>query len=243
MAAVLDCGPGSVASHRTAAALWGLPNFRLDSLDVIRPRLRDAPRRCSLARVHEPRLLRPHHCTVVDGIPVTTPARTLFDLAGIVHPRRVERAVDNALAQSPALLPRLHAMLPELAQRGRTGITAMREILADRPVGAYIAPASGLERRVIELLADVGIETRRQVDVGGDDWIGRTDLLVVGTRLVIEVDSVRYHTSRLDRERDAARDAAMAAAGYDVLRVSEEDVWTAPQTVVRRVLAALKQAA
>lgn len=243
MAAVLDAILGSVASHRTAAALWGLPNFRLLSLDVTQPRSRDGTRPPALGTLHEPRLLRPHHCTVLDGIPVTTPARTLFDLAGIVHPRRVERAVDNALAQSPALLPRLHAMLPELAQRGRTGITAMRQILADRPVGSYIAPASGLERRVIELLAEAGVQVRRQVDVGGDDWIGRTDLLVVGTRLVIEVDSVRYHTSRLDRERDAARDAAMAAAGYDVLRVAEEDVWTAPHTVVQRVLAALKQAA
>jgi hypothetical protein len=154
MAAVLDCGEGSVASHRTAAALWGLHGFRLDALDVIRPRTRDAARRCSLATVHEPRLLLLHHCTVLDGIPVTTPARTLFDLAGIAHPGRVERAVDNALSRSPALLPRLHAMLPEMAQRGRTGITLMREILAARPAG-YIAPASGLESRVIAA-QDVG---------------------------------------------------------------------------------------
>ncbi|HEX2040012.1 MAG TPA: DUF559 domain-containing protein [Acidimicrobiales bacterium] len=242
MAAVLDAVPGSVASHRTAAALWGLPGFRLGSLDVTQPRSRDGMRPPALGTLHEPRLLRPHHCTVLDGIPVTTPARTLFDLAGIEHPGKVERAVDNALTRSPALLPRLHSMLEELARRGRPGIRAMRRMLAERPAG-YIAPASGLESRVIRLLAEVGIEVRRQVDVGGDDWIGRTDLLVVGTRLVVEVDSVRHHTSRLDRERDAARDAAMAAAGLTVVRVSEEDVWTAPQQVVRRVQAVLRRAA
>jgi very-short-patch-repair endonuclease len=100
-----------------------------------------------------------------------------------------------------------------------------------------------LESRVTKLLAEAGIEARRQVDVGGDDWIGRTDLLVVDTNLVIEVDSARHHTSRLDRERDAARDAAMAAVGFEVLRVTEEAVWTAPHTVVSRVLAALRRAA
>ena len=242
MASVLDAVPGSVASHRTAATLWRLPGFRFQHLDVTQPRGHDERRRCALGTLHEPRLLRPHHCTVLDGIPVTTPARTLFDLAGIEHPAKVERAVDDALSRSPALLPRLHTMLDELARRGRPGIRAMRRILADRPPG-YIAPASGLERRVIQVLADAGIATRRQVDVGGDDWLGRTDLLVVGTNLVIEVDSVRHHTSRLDRERDAARDAAMAAAGFTVLRVAEEDVWTAPQAVVREVKAALRSAA
>lgn len=242
MAAVLDGAPGSVASHRTAAALWRLSGFRLDNLDVTQPRSRQAMRPPALGTLHEPRLLRPHHCTVLDGIPVTTPARTLFDLAGIEHAAKVERAVDNALARSPALLPRLHAMLDELAQRGRPGIRAMRRILADRPAG-YIAPESGLERRVIQILADAGIPTRRQVDLGGDDWIGRTDLLITGSNLVIEVDSVRHHTSRLDRERDAARDAAMAAAGFTVLRIAEEDVWTAPHTVVQQVIGALRRAA
>lgn len=239
MAAVLDAVPGSVASHHTAAALWGLPGFRLDALDVTQARSRDATRPPPLGRLHEPRLLRPHHCTVIEGIPVTTPARTLFDLAGVVHPQRLERAVDNALAQNSALLPRLHAMLRELAKRGRTGITAMREILAARPLG-YVGPASGLESRAIRILADAGIETRCQVDVGGMDWLGRVDLEVPGTDLVIEVDSVRYHTSLLDRQRDAARDAAMAAAGRRVVRLTEEDVWTAPHKVVQQVLAALR---
>jgi very-short-patch-repair endonuclease len=54
---------------------------------------------------------------------------------------------------------------------------------------------------------------------------------------------VRYHTSLLDRQRDAARDTAIAEAGYRVLRITEEDVWTAPHKVVQQVLAALRQAA
>lgn len=235
MAAVLDAGDGAVASHRTAAALWRLPSFNLYDRDVSRLHGADH-RRPAFGRLHHPRSLPAHHVTVVEGMPVTTPARTLFDLAGVLHPYRTARAVDNALAQSPALLRALHRMLPELAERGRNGITAMREILADRPL-SYIAPASGLESRAIQVLEEAGIHVRRQVDLGGDDWIGRVDLLVEGTNLVIEVDSARYHTSMLDRERDSQRDAALHTAGYDVLRVTAEEVWSAPETVIRKVLA------
>lgn len=241
MAGVLDAGEGAVASHRTAAALWRLPGFDLARPEVSRLHGGDNEQ-IELAKLHHPRLLPAHHCTVVDGIPVTTPARTLFDLAGVLPPARTERALDNALAMSPALLPVLHRMLPELAQRGRTGIRLMRELLADRPVG-YIAPASGLEARVAKLLDEVGIRTRRQVDVGGDDWIGRVDLLVVGTKLIVEVDSHRFHTAHLDRERDAQRDAVLRAAGYDLVRVTEEEAWHRPSEVTRKVQLARRRAA
>ena len=234
MAAVLDAGPLTVASHRTAAGLWRLPGFGLLDCDVSRLHGLDHEP-IELARVHHPRLLPHHHTTVVEGIPVTTPARTLFDLAGILPPARTERAVDNALAMSPGLLPVLHRMLPELAQRGRTGITVMRAILADRPHG-YIAPASGLEARVVRLLQEAGIRTRRQVDLGGADWIGRVDLVVDGTNIVVEVDSARYHSSRLDRQRDAERDAALGQLGYEVVRITDEEAWYRPDEVVRRVL-------
>jgi very-short-patch-repair endonuclease len=241
MAAVLDAGPGAVASHRTAAALWRLPGFDLSHRDVSRLHGGDHEP-SSLSTLHHPRLLPAHHMTVLAGIPVTTPGRTLFDLAAILPPARTERAVDNALAASPALLNVLHRLLPELAQRGRTGIRTMRAILADRPAG-YIAPASGLEARVVRLLADAGIRTRRQVDLGGDDWIGRVDLVVEGARLVIEVDSARFHASRLDRARDTTRDAALRKTGREVVRVTEEEAWHAPGEVIRKVRSALRHAA
>jgi len=241
MAAVLDAGIGAAASRRTAAALWGLPGFDLDRPEVTRP-YGVEQFRPTLGRLHRTRLLPPHHVTTVEGIPVTTVPRTLFDLAGVLHPGKTERTLDNALAMSPTLLPALHRMLPELAERGRTGITLMRERLADRPAG-YIAPASGLEARFVHLLEEAGIPTRRQVDLGGDGWIGRVDLQIPGTNLVVEVDSARFHTSRLDRERDARRDAELRAAGYEVVRVTEEEVWYAPSVAVRRVLTAYRRAA
>src|SRR4051794_23160785 len=79
MAAVLDGGAGAVASHSAAAWLWRVPGFGLRTIDVTRPRRRSR-RPSTLAVLHEPRLLPEHHCTVVDGIPVTTPERTLCDI-------------------------------------------------------------------------------------------------------------------------------------------------------------------
>lgn len=242
MAAVLDAGRHAAASHRSAAALWRLPGFRLDAFDVVWRHDGDH-HRVSLGRLHTSRLLPTTTSRRSTAFPSPRrPARTLFDLAGILDPRRTERAVDNALAKSPALLGAVHRTLPVLAERGRTGITVMRAILDARPAG-YIAPASGVEARVIGLLDEAGIATRRQVDIGGDDWIGRVDLLVVGTRLVIEVDSARFHTSKLDRERDARRDVELRTAGYDVLHIAEGEAWHQPTEMVRRVLAAVRCAA
>ena len=94
---------------------------------------------------------------------------------------------------------------------------------------------------MIQLLDEAGIRVRRQVDLGGDDWIGRVDLLVEGTNVVIEIDSARFHTSLLDQERDAQRDAALAAIGLHVVRVTAHQAWNAPTEVVREVRAALRR--
>ncbi|MBW3668901.1 MAG: hypothetical protein KY443_06775 [Actinobacteria bacterium] len=239
MAAVLDAGADAVASHEAAAVLWELPGFSPGSLDVTRPRT-TARMRPALGEVHESRRLPESHRTVVRGIPVSTVARTLFDLAGApgMPEARVERAVDNALARSPALLRRLHIMLRELAVRGRPGIALMRELLDERPAN-YIAPASGLEARAIRLLADAGIATDRQVDVGDRDWVGRVDLRVTGTNVVIEIDSALHHTAHSDRLRDADRDASPAAAGLVVVRATDDDVFHRPWVLEQRVRRAL----
>ncbi|MGI9119141.1 MAG: hypothetical protein ACR2G7_03250 [Acidimicrobiales bacterium] len=97
MAAVLDAGGGAVVSRLAAAHLWGLPGFEPGPVDVTRARRR-ARRPSSLANLHEPRYLPEHHRREVEGVPVTTVARTVFDLAGCVYPKRAERALDNALS-------------------------------------------------------------------------------------------------------------------------------------------------
>lgn len=241
LAAVLDAGPGAVASHVTAAALWQLPGFAAGAIHISRPH-DHTHRRSDLATVHLPRLLAPHHSQVLDGVPVTTVARTVFDLAGCLHPQRSERALDNALARHSVQLEDLRRITVELQQRGRPGSALMRAWLAARRAG-YIPPASGLEARFLALVAAAGIELPEgQVDLGGEAWIGRVDHFFRNQDLVVEVDSERHHSSQLDRASDTRRDEALRAAGYRVLRVGERELAEAPAEVISRLRAALKGA-
>lgn len=145
-----------------------------------------------LGTVPEPRLLPTHHCGVLDGIPVTSAARTVFDLAGCLHPSRVERALDNALARKLVTLEALRGVAIELLEHGRTGSALMRCLLDDRGVG-YIPPASGLEERFFAVLVAAGVDPPgRQADLGGDAWEGRVDFYYRRQRLVIEIDNNRH---------------------------------------------------
>lgn len=237
--AVLDAGSGALISHVTAASLWALPGFPQGRIHLSREQ-RHTHRSSRLAAVHHPRLLLQHHGTVLDGVPVTTVARTLFDLAGCVHPQRAERALDNALTRGYVTLDTLRRVTIELLERGRVGSSLMRSLLAERG-GGYIPPASGLEAQFLALVNAAGLELPEgQVDVGGETWIARVDFLYRHLRLVIEIDSDLHHSSKLDRESDARRDAALEAAGFWVMRFTEHQLRENPDEVVASVRTALE---
>ncbi|MGH9166310.1 MAG: endonuclease domain-containing protein [Acidimicrobiia bacterium] len=172
---------------------------------------------------------------MLDGVPIASPALVLFQLAGQVHPLRVARACDNAWAMGLVSGRGLHALLDQLAEHGRNGITVMREILAERPPG-YVPPASGLERRFARILEEAGEEPmRRQVDVGGEAWVGRVDFADPSLPLLVEINSERYHSALLDRQADQARYEALRAAGFTVLVFWDTEVWHEPHRVVLEV--------
>lgn len=238
LAAVLDAGPGSALSHTSALAWWRVPGFVLDELHVTHAR--DGvhrPRRLA-DHIHDKVLLPEHHVRVLERIPVVTPSRALFDLAGLrgVHPRQVERAVDNAWKMGLVSGKTLHAMLREMGKRGRPGIGVMREILVARGPD-YVPPASGLEHRVIEILEEhEQAPLRRQVDTGDEDgWIGRIDFADAQLPFRLEVQSERFHSSLLDQQADAERIARLEAAGFVVATVTDIDVWHRPRRVVEVV--------
>lgn len=142
MVAVLDAGHDAVVSDTSAAALWGLPGFGYGAVHLSRQQGRSGRRPLGGARLHRPRLLPPTHVTRRDLVPVTTLARTLFDLAAVEHPARVARLVDTVVARAPSVLATLHDMLHELGARGREGVASMREVLAERPPGSVPRPAA-----------------------------------------------------------------------------------------------------
>lgn len=236
MAATLDAGAGSAVSHAAAAALWGLPGFAPGAVDVTRAVGLDA-HPSTLAALHRTCCLPPAHVRLFQHIPVTSPARTIFDLAGVIHPKRAERALDNALGRRLTTVPALRQVTEELARPGRPGSALMRRLLAERAL-SYRAPESNLEARFESILEDAGIAVPlRQRDVGGHEWVGRADYLDPGRKVVVEIDSDLHHTSMLDDDADTSRDAALTEAGYKVVRIPEHDLWHRPDEVVRRFLA------
>ncbi|HEX2274292.1 MAG TPA: type IV toxin-antitoxin system AbiEi family antitoxin domain-containing protein [Acidimicrobiales bacterium] len=241
VAAVFSAGPGSVASHRSAAALWGLPGFDPGPLEVLRPRHTD--HRCSMGRVHETQVLPPAHWTVVDAVPVTGPARTIFDLAGAISARRTERVLDTCLSRRLVDLPTMRAMLSDLGRRGRAGTRLIRRLLDERGPD-YVAPASELEHRMLEVLVAAGVpRPQRQVWAGGSHVGGRVDFAYPNHGVLIEADSRVHHMSKLDFEADRRRDNWLMAAGWRVLRITWEQVTARPSEVVALVREALRAAA
>lgn len=239
LAAIIFNGPGAVASHRSAARLWGLPGFgRGRTTEVSKPRGRSQRREYGL--VHGSKVLPPPHVTLHAEIPVTVPARTVFDLAGIVHPKRTERALDTMLAKKLVTVGQLEVVFAQLVRRGRRGTALMRELLEARGEG-YVAPTSELEAvgRAVLAGADLPAPVVERNLGDGDDWIGRVDLTFPAVRLVVELDSRRHHTSLLDRDSDRRRDNRLMAAGWRVLRFTWWDLTERPTDVVAQVRAAL----
>ena len=243
-AAVLDAGPAAVATSSSAARLWGLPGFEPGPPEVLVPVGRN--HRPASGRVRETRSLPQAHVTRASGIPVVTPARLIVELA--VHERalRVERAVDSAIAASILTPARLAEVVAELACRGRRGSTVLREITAELLPG-YVPPASELESRFRDVVRSAGLpEPVRQLDAGGSAWIGRVDVAYPAARLVVELDSRRWHDTRTARESDRQRDNALVAAGWRVIRITWRQLLDDPTGVVsllRQLLASTSAAA
>jgi very-short-patch-repair endonuclease len=244
MAAVLDAGPNAFLSHAAAAALWRIAGFgllHLRQIDVTRPR-GGTRRPSAIAHIHEVLDLEPDHMTVLDGIPVSTPTRTIFELAGSVHPHRAERACDSAWAKNLTSRALLDRMLEDWADRGRAGTVLMRELLEARAFG-YVPPASNLESRFNHLAEKHMIGPfRRQIDLGGQTWIGRVDFLHERCPLVVEVLSELYHAALVDEDADARRFAQLREVGFEVEPVWDHELWGDPGPALERIRAAERRA-
>ena len=234
MAAVLDAGEGAGLSHRSAAAWWRLRGFLLADIEVMRLRsMNSIPPR--LARtIHEPRCLPSHHLTVLDWVPITVPSRIPFDLAA-TQPWLAAKALDRAWTANLLTFTSSTLMLDDLAERGRKGITLMRELLAERGPD-YRPNDTNLEDRFQELAREAGFyDLERQRNLLDREWLGRVDFVSAERMLVIEVDSAFCHGALVDEADDLVRTEALTAAGYRVERFTDNEVWFDPKGTVTRL--------
>ena len=242
LVAVLDAGDHAVATGRSAAALWRLPGFAMTIPEVLVPRPSD--HRPPLGVLHETRNLAAHHRTVQQGVPVVTPARLMVELAAVERPQRLERTVDSAIAGGILTPEGLAGAVAELCHRGRRGSGVLKALTLEILPG-YVPPASELEARFRDLARSAGVADQMvlQANVGGEEWIGRVDVLFPAARLVVELDSRRWHTSRLASESDRRRTNALTLAGWRVLQITWRRLVDDPLGVVRELRTLLRPTA
>jgi very-short-patch-repair endonuclease len=231
MAAVLAGGSEAVLSHAAAAALWDLRPSAAVLIDITVPGSGGRRKRRGL-RIHRARDLS-GQTTTHDGIPVTTPARTILDLAAILQRRPLERLLDQAEntritdVASLVALARAHP-----SHRGASRLTAA---LTSHTPGTTLT-RSDLEERFLELCRAHGLP-RPAVNarVTGPE----VDFAFAEQRVLVETDSWTWHRSREAFERDRERDAVHTRAGYRTLRFTHRQLTTMPEAVAATLRAAL----
>lgn len=228
MAAVLACGKTAVASHRTAAALWRLLPEPPEGAPVditIRSGFRKGG---PSLRVHRASTLGVGETTLREGVPVTTPARTLLDLGGSPDRKWVEQALAVALREG--LVRR--GTMAELLDRhpGRPGSPALRALL-DRNSDPALT-RSEAEARLLVLVRKGRLrEPETNVLVCGYE----VDFLWRRERLVVEVDGFAFHSSQRAFERDRRRDGRLLTAGYRIMRVTWRQLTEEPEALLVRL--------
>lgn len=223
MAAVLACGAGALASHWHAAWLLELAPrpHGASPVDVRLPPDRGRIRRPGI-RVHASAILRPTDATAVDGVPVTSPLRTIEDLAAAADPRALERVVARAERNGAVTPDDLRALAER--RRGRPGAARLLALVAREGGPAFLR--SALEERFRDFLADTGLPA----PLFNATVLGReVDYFWARERLIVELDGYRWHRSRPSHSRDRKRDGDFVAHGYRVLRLTWEQVVDEPK--------------
>jgi very-short-patch-repair endonuclease len=234
LAAVLDGGVDAVLSHGAAAESWGLGRRFFDPYEVARHR-RVTPRETHLGMVHVMRDLQPHHIVRRHGVPTTTPARTIVDLAAVAPPPVVASKLDIAWSRRLLNIGEVDNIVREVRKKGRAGVVLMDELLGVRRYRPR--PGSALELRFEQILADRGLPAMRpQVHLYDDQgWIGCVDYVGADVPLVVFVDGATWHTSLTDCRHDDLQTSRIKAIGLEVVRISDAEILFDPRAVARRL--------
>jgi hypothetical protein len=230
MAAVLACGEGAALSHHSAAALWGIGKERRSTIDVsVRRRCRH--RRAGIRARSRPSLPEAD-LTTRRGIPVTSPARTILDLATELGRTSIERIVNNADKLDLIDPQTLRSWLEDCP--GTPGVRVLRNLLDRR---TFRFSDSGLEIAFRPLAEAAGLPPPLTKQIVNDVEV---DFYWPDLGLVIETDGLRYHRTPASQSKDRRRDQTHTASGLTSLRFTHEQIRYEPayvRDILRRTVA------
>jgi very-short-patch-repair endonuclease len=238
-AAVLACGKGAVISHRSAGALLGLLSDAPAVIDVIPPQERG--REIDGIRFHRVRAPRRDEAGTVDGIPCTSPARTLVDLAGTVGDWTLRGCFERAAQRKALDVPAIEASIDP----GRRGNKSLRALIDEWRRAAPVAKKgrlkSPLEAKVLPLVLRRGLPDpllNAPIEIAN----GRieVDFLWPDYRFVLEADSRDFHGTDLAFERDRWRDRELFRVGYNTLRITSQQAERETAAVADTITARLE---
>lgn len=226
--------PGALASHHAAAAVLGFPRLRPIATVLVHSRTTHEFPGVVVHRVHD---VMPEHVTVIDGLRTTTAARTVVDLAAVIHPKHLAAIIQDLVLTGDVRTSEIALALEDVARRGKPGVRSLRTTLEE--LGSDPLPMTVLERRGWELLSRRGVSGgSRQHPIPWDES-KRFDVAWPDHGVAIEWDSRRWHGA-LDRmANDRERDRAAAINGWVVLRFTWDDVTRRPDRVAADVRAML----
>jgi very-short-patch-repair endonuclease len=236
LAAVLWAGEGAVASHVTAARIFGAglrsekPHIWISS---------DRHPRSNLVIVHRGEIAR-NDRRMRDGVPITSPARTLVDLATMLDEESLESVVEDFFHRGVTTPLAVQRCLDATGGTGRVGSHLLRALLADRDE----APLERkLEVKLWRMLRKAGMRPVRQYEVRCGTNMYRLDFAWPILKVAVEGEGFAAHGGRLAHVRDNRRLADLVAVGWRVLPVTWEECTQAPDAVIERVRGALLRAA
>jgi very-short-patch-repair endonuclease len=225
MAAVMAGGRDAVLSHASAAAAWELRPAGGAAIHVTVPDNAGRKRRTGI-RVHRSTALEPAETTTVRAIPVTTPIRTIIDVAATLRGRPLEHVLDLAEQRRLVDFAELRQHLAD--HPGRPGSPSLQAVLSLYTAGSTVT-RSEMEERFLALCDSHGLQ---RPDVNTRIEGVEVDFAWRDARVVVEVDGYAYHRAPSAFERDRERDVMLAVAGWQVLRftwtqLTEQQAWVA----------------
>jgi very-short-patch-repair endonuclease/predicted transcriptional regulator of viral defense system len=220
MAAVLAGGANAVLSHASAAAAWELRPIGSGAIHVTIPSGTGRMRRARI-RVHRSRTLTRHDTTVHRGIPITTPLRTIIDIA----PTLAQRPLEQVLNRAEQL------RLIDFADLQQARSPSSQAVLSRYTAGTT-PTRSELEERFLQLCEDHDLprpETNTRINGIEVDFVWRD------AKLIVEVDGYAHHRSPTAFERDRERDVVLTVAGWRVMRFTHAQVTRRPGWVAAAI--------